>query len=323
MEELEGLARGGSGRKKLRPTGSRVNNESGIAKAVTHKNFLTNVVFVAGLAFVLLLYVSNKNSNPKSNAPAPTATSQQQLQATGNPTVAPQPSPAAAGGGGEKVPGEDNQSAVEPSDAGVNAPTPTPPPMSEPTKDNEDDEPFPLNIYSKFATYKPLMNLPLADEVTAKDLAKQWGKWSFWDGDEDERPLEDYMSKYPNKDIPGDDFPDDAWQADAVFVNHYLDAADKLVFRAMEAIYAEYGHPKDNLLPHELAQRNKNVFHWETIDIKDGPPAEFEKKGHRAYAGWTTRRSRDGLVRRLLHAMMTSDTFTVVTGGHSVAAGSG
>lgn len=151
------------------------------------------------------------------------------------------------------------------------------------------------------------------------ELAKKWEKWKFWDGEEDMRPKVDYLSSYPNKDCPGDELPDDAWQADAVFVNHYLNDADKLISRAMEAIFAEYGHPREGLAPVQLAQRMQQ-FHWEKVDMKDAdkPPPGSGSKG-----GWTTKRSEQGLVRRLLHAMMTSDTFTVVMGGHSAAAGEG
>ena len=38
----------------------------------------------------------------------------------------------------------------------------------------------------------------------------------FYDGAEDTRPTEDYCSKYPNRDIPSEDFPANAWQTDAV-----------------------------------------------------------------------------------------------------------
>eukprot|EP00957_Ditylum_brightwellii_P182403 13895085-Ditylum_brightwellii.AAC.1 len=52
---------------------------------------------------------------------------------------------------------------------------------------------------------------------------------------------------------------------------------------------------------------------------KDGLPNIDLLEG----GGWTTKKSFEGLVRRLLHAMMTNDTFTVVLGGHSAAAGHG
>ena len=58
------------------------------------------------------------------------------------------------------------------------------------------------------------------------------------------------------------------------------------------------------------------MFHWsrEDLSAEDArPPEKYEKKGNRGNGGWTTKRSFDGLVRRLLHAMMTQDTFTVVS----------
>lgn len=102
-----------------------------------------------------------------------------------------------------------------------------------------------------------------------------------------------------------------------------------MIDRAKEAIYTEYGHgkpPKGQppLSPEELSRR-RHMFHWELLDLATAkePPAEFAKKGGRGIGGWTTKRSQEGLVRRLLHAMLTSDTFTVVLGGHSAAAGQG
>lgn len=68
-----------------------------------------------------------------------------------------------------------------------------------------------------------------------------------------------------------------------------------------------------------MAERMK-MFHWTRADFstENEPPPNYMGAG-----GWTTKRSFDGLVRRLLHAMMTQDTFTVVMGGHSAAVGQG
>ena len=62
------------------------------------------------------------------------------------------------------------------------------------------------------------------------------------------------------------------------------------------------------------------MFHISIINVTAGetPPRGWEHEG-----GWTTKRSFEALARRLLHAMMTQDTFTVVMGGHSAAAGHG
>lgn len=180
-------------------------------------------------------------------------------------------------------------------------------------------------VYSKIATIVPdPLHVPI-DVETAAAVAKQWGKWHFWDGDESTRPTDDYCGKYPNRDIPGTDFPDTAWQVDAVFVNHVLNDAEELISRAMEAIFTEYGKGKP-LPPEGLAERMK-MFHWDKVDFSDPssdkPPAKYAKKGDRGNGGWTTNRSYDGLVKRLLHACMTNDSFTVVMGGHSAAAGHG
>lgn len=160
------------------------------------------------------------------------------------------------------------------------------------------------------------------DDAKRDELAEKYGKWGFWDGEAELRP-KDYLSKYPHFDIPGDEFPQDAWQTDAVYVNHYLNDADKLIDRAMEAIFEEYGHGKP-LPPEELASRFR-MFHWEKVDMANAnePPQEFTKRGSRNIGGWTTKRSQEGLIRRLTHAMMTQDTFTVVLAGHSAAQGQG
>lgn len=191
-------------------------------------------------------------------------------------------------------------------------------------EDDKDDDSNPFG-YSHHATILPLVDHPLlpeGDEAKAA-LIEKYGKWRFWDGDEDNRPAEDYCGKYPNRDIPGDEFPDDAWQGDAVFVNHILNDADKLIARTMEAIFVEYGHGKP-LDPDGMAERMK-MFRWSREDLStmDEPPEKYGKNGDQGSGGWTTRRSFDGLVRRLLHAMMTQDTFTVVMGGHSAAVGQG
>lgn len=164
------------------------------------------------------------------------------------------------------------------------------------------------------------------DEETKKqrikeELTAEWGHWHFWDGASDIRPKEDYCSKHPHRDVPEEDFPETSWQVDAVYVNHYLNDAVDLVHRAQEAIYAEYGHGNvaKQLEVEELVERTK-MFKMQELDLAKAtsPPEDCLSGG-----GWTTRRSFDGLVRRLLHAMMTNDSFTVVVAGDGDAAGRG
>jgi len=161
---------------------------------------------------------------------------------------------------------------------------------------------------------------PISDEEE-EVLIEKWGKWHFWDGDPDSRPTEDYMAPFPNRDCPFDDFPDTAWQADAVYVNHMLDSAGELVARAKEAVYTEYGYGPREDIDHDQLKTRMEMFKLTIIDLEDpnvSQPPESLNQG-----GWSTRRSLAGLARRLLHAMMTNDTFTIVIGGHSAAAGHG
>ncbi len=310
MEEAESLV----GRKKLNQNQKKSNE--GLISLALRRDFVSYIIGVATALLLVLLYATMKDSTKELNIHEVEYKSPVLAPTT---TVLLQPEP---------EPERQNESAP------VSLPTtPVTSPLIVPTKNDPTPMQPPIsntgektvkNFYSKVATFVPLMDPPLPDEETAQNIADNWGKWGFWDGDENTRPTYDYLSKYPNNDCPGDDLPNDAWQADAVFVNHYLDDADKLISRAMEAIFAEYGHPRQGLEPEELAERMQQ-FYWDKIEMANatGPPPKYTKRGDRGNGGWTTKRSEEGLVRRLLHAMMTSDTFTVVMGGHSAAAGEG
>jgi hypothetical protein len=326
MEEVESLV--GPGRKKLNQSRQRKGNGTdGFAQVAVRRSFVTYIVGAAMVVIVLLLYVSTHeaatdttNPDPSTKAPAEAASTVITAPTTdGGGPREPEPAPVALAAPPTAAP-----VVVLPATPPPTEPSPTEPPKTEGAADNDSTSENDMNLYSKYATFKPLMDPPLPSEENSQKLVEKWGKWSFWDGDEGMRPTKDYLSAYPNKDCPGESFPDDSWQVDAVFVNHYLNDADKLISRAMDAIFAEYGHPREGLEPEQLAERMKQ-FHWEKIDMANttGPSPQYQKRGDRGNGGWTTKRSEKGLVRRLLHAMMTSDTFTVVMGGHSAAAGEG
>lgn len=60
------------------------------------------------------------------------------------------------------------------------------------------------------------------------------------------------------------------------------------------------------------------------LETQTTPPQDYEPRtGKRMQGGWTTEKSADGLVRRILHAMHTNDEFVVVLGGDGAAAGHG
>ena len=161
---------------------------------------------------------------------------------------------------------------------------------------------------------------PQTKEEKEAALLEKYGEWHFWDGEPEIRPKDDYASQHPHRDIPEEAFPDNSWQVDAVYANHFLNDASNLASRAEEAIFEEYGHGKP-LSPEQTMERSKmtKLHKIDLADAKAQPPADYMDNG-----GWTTKRSFDGLVRRLLHSVMSNDVFTVVIAGDGpMASGAG
>ena len=138
---------------------------------------------------------------------------------------------------------------------------------------------------------------------------QNWGTWQL--GELPKMDRNAFCGDTSHCDVPRDKFPKDAWQADTAFVTKFLDEADKLIDRARNAILAEYGKSPTESEMFDLTYREDLTRR----ELRGPPPLDN--------GGWTTKRSMDGLARRLLHAIMTRDTFTFVLGGHSAAAGHG
>lgn len=334
MEEAESLV----GTKRVVTKSESNVGARGLTQALSQRNYLVKIVIVAALAILFLAFLSGTGqSQVEGNSQAKNHTSSGldmemendkgiDIKSNSNSNID------STGITDIEHPADTSTNINDADGEAISQPVTTSTQTATPIDNTNDaasqaeEEPHPINVYSKFATFQPLKHLPLPDEDTAKELADQWGHWHFWDDEEDDRPTDDFLSNYPNKDVPNDAFPEMAWQADAVFVNHFLMDAGKLVARAVEAIYAEYGYAGDQMTPEQWAERPKKVFRWllsEGMDLSSLPGDFQSPKRLGGRGGWMPKRSHDGLIRRLLHAIMTSDTFTVVLGGHSVAAGSG
>jgi hypothetical protein len=161
---------------------------------------------------------------------------------------------------------------------------------------------------------------PMSDQAR-KEMIEKWGQWTLIDNKE--RPSTDYYVAYPNRDIPRSAFPPNAWQVDTEYLSKFLPEAIKLVDRALEAILAEYGKTEGSF------KERAEMFELEMFDtlekagnyIITKPEWRKDETGERG--GWSTYKSLKGLQRRLLHAVMTEDTFVFALGGHSAAAGHG
>mmetsp|Transcript_12707 Transcript_12707/g.27031 ORF Transcript_12707/g.27031 Transcript_12707/m.27031 type:complete len:1165 (+) Transcript_12707:51-3545(+) len=208
------------------------------------------------------------------------------------------------------------------------------------------------------ASHPPLNSDPLSGLSPSQRhslLAGLYGYWGFYDGAADERPAEPYTSPAAAgnefSDVGEEDFPDEAWQVDAVYVNHFLDAGEKLVRRGQEAMFGVFvGLGIENVTvsnhggeemeesaggeeegqvsgqvsgqirdPNQRLHDRLQMFHLAEIDLATVTTSEYLalKEPHwHTKGGWTTQRSFDGLERRLLHAMMTNGNFTIVITGN-------
>jgi hypothetical protein len=157
------------------------------------------------------------------------------------------------------------------------------------------------------------------EDVEKQALVNQWGQWNF----NGQRSLlsEDFYQKYPNRDVPRNEFPAKAWQTDREYLSGFLPEALALVQRAQDAILAEYGQPstgswEDRTQMFAIDRYPENL---EGVELTDKKGKAIVKDN----GGWTTPESWAGLKRRLLHAIMTEDSFVFAMGGHSSSAGHG
>jgi hypothetical protein len=89
----------------------------------------------------------------------------------------------------------------------------------------------------------------------------------------------------------------------------------------MEGILTEYGHGEQDESGKTFDERS-DMFYFQAADA---PMHVLSSKGGGSLnaGGYMNDKSFGGLVRRVLHAIVTEDTFRVVTGGHSATAGHG
>ena len=113
-------------------------------------------------------------------------------------------------------------------------------------------------------------------------------------------------------DVPRSQFPSQAWQLDRDYLAKFLPESIQLVQRAQRAILAKYGHAWNDTSPSSLSE----MFRIFCYNASNAVVTAGTRQG-----GWTTESSWQGLVKRILHAIMTEDSFVFAMGGHSAAAG--
>lgn len=153
-------------------------------------------------------------------------------------------------------------------------------------------------------------------EARRQEIIQEWGSWTLVDDKRMQRPQQDFYQEYPHRDVPRSKFPAQSWQLDTDYLAKFLPESIQLVQRAQTAILAEYGHTNDHDNSSSLSSSEMfRIFRYNSSET-------VTDTGSRQ-GGWTTESSWQSLVKRILHAIMTEDSFVFAMGGHSAAAGHG
>ena len=134
-----------------------------------------------------------------------------------------------------------------------------------------------------------------------------------------------FRTNFTHRDVPRDEFPIDSWQRNATYVrDEFLPSSINLVQETMRLIYAEYGHEYTTSSNTTAGKMFDLLVLDKFYDFSDDPK-EINKKNANVLrdGGWLTNQAYVGLKRRILHAIITQDSFIVAMGGHSAAAGHG
>jgi hypothetical protein len=223
-----------------------------------------------------------------------------------------------------------------PSSAPVAISNPDPSPISSSTGSNSGHDatspqtpdpppPSPSSMESSSRHTYQRRGQPLSDDEH-QTLIDQWGSWTLVDPKRDSRPKEDFYASYPNRDVPRSKFPSTAWQVDKDYLEEFFPQALGLVRRAQEAIVAEYGNGggKGEDGSAVSFEERSSMFRVEIMDTWDEEGQSIDsKRASTKQGGFSNRKSWDGFVRRVLHSIMTEDSFVFAMGGHSAAAGHG
>jgi hypothetical protein len=158
-------------------------------------------------------------------------------------------------------------------------------------------------------------------EERMQQVISKWGQWNSLDTSAVGMP--DY-SAYESRDIPSAEFPEYSWQRNKDYLKDFLGEGKDLIERVKQGIYAEYGYDSSTLTGTNLQQmRDKQeeffsviVYEYdEKVKVVKGQAVdELTGRNMPGIAHMNTH-AWEGLVRKLLHAVMTSDDFYVVAVG--------
>jgi hypothetical protein len=193
--------------------------------------------------------------------------------------------------------------------------TPSPPPLHPLPKTND----LLLPGYKKPLSELSNAYIPRAKNLTVEqrqELTERWGYWNWTHPPPlSSIPPPPYRD-YPNQDVPRAAFPEGSWQTDTEYLEQFLPYAIQYVDNCLDAILGEYGNSKYDQ-PNEEAWKRAWMFDITTSG------ENYNLKHPMGNAGFATPATMNAIKKRMLHALITEDTFIFVMGGHSAAAGHG
>ncbi len=189
-------------------------------------------------------------------------------------------------------------------------------PLTKPLPERTEGEPKPSTqtppSHPQPSLSKPFPPLPSIPpiRVPTQPPADHDRAFRFYDSAPDRPKI--HLSAAPPHDVDPASFPDGAWQADDVYVNHFLDEAIGLVERTIASILKEYGDHEDLFkIAYPTQDEISNLRGPGNGDQLDGAVAYMSKD------------SLSYLSRMLLHHVVTRDPLRISLSGHSSAAGHG
>ena len=161
--------------------------------------------------------------------------------------------------------------------------------------------------------------------LTAEQRNEITNQYGYWNVSHPPNPpasshsLYSFYANYSHQDVPRTEFPPGAWQTNTTYLAEFLPTAIQYVEHCLEAMLAEYGHSKYDTAGPSLWER----AYMFDISIQYTEKDKYNLKHPPGNAGFATDATIKALQKRLLHSIMTENSFTVVMGGHSAAAGHG
>lgn len=143
------------------------------------------------------------------------------------------------------------------------------------------------------------------------EIVEKFGVWNNPDYEDWFGADDDFFEEYYYRDVPIDDFPFEVWQTDESYIKQFLDEAQSLIEATKEGIMQEYNHPN----PNDEEKDMFGVIIGDEHEFINGTAHHSETKKRLPGVAYLPEKAWQGLIRKLLHAMVTNDHFYVVVTG--------